>query len=40
MSTEIFHEEFAGGLVTEGPGAPWRLRPVDGLEARDRKSVV
>ncbi|CAC44191.1 DUF6081 family protein [Streptomyces coelicolor] len=35
MSTEIFHEEFAGGLVTEGPGAPWRLRPVDGLEAGD-----
>lgn len=35
MSTEIFHEDFTGGLVTEGPGAPWRLRPVDGLPEGD-----
>ncbi|MEV5144983.1 DUF6081 family protein [Streptomyces sp. NPDC052727] len=35
MSTEIFREDFTGGLVTEGPGAPWRLRPVDGLPGGD-----
>jgi hypothetical protein len=35
MSTEIFHEDFTGGLRTEGPGAPWRLRPVDGLPEGD-----
>lgn len=35
MGTELFREDFTGGLVTEGPGAPWRLRPVDGLVGGD-----
>ncbi|KOU63457.1 hypothetical protein ADK57_21555 [Streptomyces sp. MMG1533] len=35
MGSELFREDFTGGLVTEGPGAPWRLRPVDGLAEGD-----